>query len=284
METLANLERVPGDVTSSKTLNHASDKDSLVSNSRSDDTTSEACVVCLDQLIHSATALPCRHDHFHFLCLVTWLQQNRACPLCKREVTAVQYRDDPTASKQIFLLQDYCQEPNVVRRKPTTHTQQVRRRSRRRLSVSDTDADANRALLFRKYVYEHKLRSLYVGSNAISRYQSLTPHIFSHDELLIAKAKKWIRRELRVFDSQEPSVFPPDPHDRRANNAEFLLSYIIAILKSIDIRGSAGQAMELLQDFLGRDNAGLFLHELEAFLRSPYQNLSDWDKAVQYRV
>lgn len=50
----------------------------------------------------------------------------------------------------------------------------------------------------------------------------------------------------------------------------------------MDIKGSAGQAEELLRDFLGRDNARLFLHELQAWLRSPYVSLEDWDRNVQY--
>jgi len=63
---------------------------------------------------------------------------------------------------------------------------------------------------------------------------------------------------------------------RRANNA------VIAVLKSVDIMGSAGQAEEMISDFLGRDNTRLFLHELRAWLRSPYTKLADWDRAVQY--
>lgn len=69
---------------------------------------------------------------------------------------------------------------------------------------------------------------------------------------------------------------------RRANNAEFLLEYIIAILKTVDIKGSGGQAEDMLQEFLGRDNTRLFLHELKAWLRSPYTSLEDWDRNVQY--
>jgi len=110
----------------------------------------------------------------------------------------------------------------------------------------------------------------------------LTPAAFGRDEHLIVRAKKWIRRELGVFDflnSDAPSFARAD---RRASNAEFLLDYIIAILKSIDLKGSAGQAEELLKEFLGQENARLFLHELEAWLRSPYEHLNHWDRAVQY--
>ena len=56
----------------------------------------------------------------------------------------------------------------------------------------------------------------------------------------------------------------------------------MAILKTVDIQGSGGQAEDLLQEFLGRENTRLFLHELRAWLRSPYITLEDWDRNVQY--
>lgn len=60
------------------------------------------------------------------------------------------------------------------------------------------------------------------------------------------------------------------------------MEYVIAILRTVDIKGSAGQAEELLQEFIGRVNARLFLHELNSWLRSPYNSLQDWDRHVQY--
>ena len=150
----------------------------------------------------------------------------------------------------------------------------------------------------RRHIYRRQLYSLRVGSNRLSRYRELTPELFNRDEDLISRARKWIRRELRVFaflnPEEEPLSSPPQGpgkvnrpgqrrlENRRANNAEFLLEYIIAILRTVDIKGSAGQAEELLSDFLGRDNARLFLHELQAWLRSPYTSLEDWDRNVQY--
>ena len=95
----------------------------------------------------------------------------------------------------------------------------------------------------------------------------------------------FIRRELRVFtylhaggDSGVESS-----SSNRTGNAEFLLEYIIAILKTVDIKDSAGQAEDMLQEFLGRQHSRLFLHELNAWLRSPYSRLQDWDRHVQYR-
>lgn len=42
----------------------------------------DPCVICLDTVSERAVASPCRHYSFDFLCLVSWLQERSACPLC----------------------------------------------------------------------------------------------------------------------------------------------------------------------------------------------------------
>ena len=120
-----------------------------------------------------------------------------------------------------------------------------------------------------------------MGSNRLSRFRDLTPQLFAQDQELVSRARQWIRRELQVFQylsaQQEGELIT-----RKANNAEFLLEYIVAILKTVNIKGSGGQAEDMLSDFLGSDNTRLFLHELRAWLRSPYSSLEDWDRHVQY--
>jgi regulator of sirC expression with transglutaminase-like and TPR domain len=66
------------------------------------------------------------------------------------------------------------------------------------------------------------------------------------------------------------------------NNAEYLLEYIVEMLKSIEVKG--GKSEQLLTEYLGQEDAQLFLHELSSWLRSPYQDLEEWDRAVQYAV
>lgn len=164
-----------------------------------------------------------------------------------------------------------------------------RSRIRQRPPLSDDPLAA------RRNVYRNQLYSLRVGSNRLSQYSEVTPEDFNRDDALLSRARKWIRRELQVFSfltpgsEEEPQSHgrvPPPGHqrleNRRANNAEFLLEYVVAILRTIDIKGSSGQAEELLRDFIGRENARLFLHELLAWLRSPYTSLEDWDRHVQY--
>lgn len=256
----------------------------------------ENCVICLSTVSEWAVATPCQHSSFDFLCLVSWLQERSACPLCKAEVETVEYtRGSKGDEIQVY---EVAQAPP---RKPQAESsstssapgaQRFYSRPRRyrnwrprhlesRLQAQSPDA----ALLRRRQIYRHQLYSLHVGSNRLSRFRELTPQLFCRDEELVRRARMWVRRELQAFDSFDAHGSTED-HDggrkRRANNAEFLLEYIIGIMKTVDLKGSGGHAEELLKEFLGRDDAKLFLHELRAWLRSPYVALEDWDRNVQY--
>lgn len=246
---------------------------------------SNPCVICLDFISERAVASPCRHDSFDFLCLVSWLQESPTCPLCKAEVESVEYEQ---RSPQDFKVYKVSQKPRPVissRAAQSSHRSrpQVNWRARRPRVRPSPSPDA--ALLRRRQIYLLQLYSLHVGSNRLSRFRNLTLELFRRDEELISRARKWIRRELHVFEFLNSETASAEDITRklRTNNAEFLLEYIIAILKTVDINGSAGQAEDMLQEFLGRDNTKLFLHELKAWLRSPYVILEDWDRHVQYR-
>ena len=245
----------------------------------------DCCVICLDRVSEQAQAIPCQHKSFDFLCLLSWLEQRTTCPLCKADVTRVLYDFTEGEKHKVY---------DVPRLKPTATANQDSRSSgdpgRRRTYrprqryVPLSHDSADHALLRRRYVYRNNLYSLHVGSNRLSRFRDLTPQLFSSDAELTSRARKWIRRELQIFEflSGDSSEAQNATRTRRANNAEFLLEYIVAILKTVDTQGSGGQAEEMLQEFLGRENTRLFLHEMRAWLRSPYTSLEDWDRAVQY--
>jgi hypothetical protein len=139
------------------------------------------------------------------------------------------------------------------------------------------------ALFWRRKVYRRGLYSMHVGSNPYSGYRDITPRMIAGDAELQSKARTWIRRELRVFAflHTNPAGSASDAA-ATSTNAEFLLSYIVSILKTVDLRASNGHAENLLAEILGREIARLFLHELHAWLRSPYTRLKNWDETVQY--
>ncbi|KAF5022584.1 hypothetical protein F66182_5370 [Fusarium sp. NRRL 66182] len=261
---------------------------------RQEDAT-DCCVICLESITEVCEAIPCEHRNFDYLCLLSWLEQSPKCPLCKAVISQVRHALDepvaktytvprpvPKAQNQQPETRNYA--PAYIRRH---HLTPRRRPYPRRSRYETSTLNPSDEIARRRDVYSHNRYSKHVGSNRLSRYRELTPAAFCADTELVSRARMWIRRELHVF-----SFLAPDANDtesqpgdrRRANNAEFLLEYIVAVLKSVDIMGSAGQAEDMISDFLGRDNTRLFLHELRAWLRSPYTKLSDWDRAVQYDV
>ncbi|KAI1808640.1 hypothetical protein F4811DRAFT_548643 [Daldinia bambusicola] len=260
--------------------------------SEADNPNETCCVICLDSVTEVCEARPCSHRNFDYLCLLSWLEQQSKCPLCKSNIDEVWYdfeSDSPDAKSRVYLVpppkassKQLTQPPAQIYRPRNLFSRPSRRRYEeappRRVTI-------NEAILRRQDVYRKQLYSLHVGSNQRSGYRDLTPQVFESDPEMISRARMWLRRELQVFEFLRTPLTAQSSDDamtrRRANNAEFLLEYIIAILKTVDIQGSQGQAEEMLKDFLGRDNTKLLLHELKNFLRSPW-SLEAWDRKVQY--
>ncbi|KAJ3537361.1 hypothetical protein NM208_g6346 [Fusarium decemcellulare] len=246
----------------------------------------EPCVICLGNLVEPCEAQPCRHNNFDYLCLVTWLEKRATCPLCKSDVNEVRYEmgQDGKHAK-IYKVSEHSERGSIS-------TQLSGRRS-----SDDSDLEQHSRWLFddevtwrRRFIYRHNLYSLHVGSNrrqsAGLRYRELLPEHFMTDPELVSRARMWLSRELRVFEflHTDDGLSPSYGTGRwpRPSTAEYLLEYIIAILKSMDTQGSTGQAENMIQEFIGRDNTKVLLHELRAWLRSPFKSLAEWDRAVQY--
>ncbi|KAF9873569.1 hypothetical protein CkaCkLH20_09028 [Colletotrichum karsti] len=254
----------------------------------------ECCVICLDEISEGCETRPCNHSNFDYLCLLTWLERQTACPLCKTEISEVRYEfSDDRKQWKSFLTPEKPPQVETANGPPSSHYRNYRRpavrRPRPRVSSSYRTSAPSQddSIARRRAVYRDQSYSLHVGSNRISRYRDLTPQMFASDPELVSRARTFLRRELQVFEFLSPdNDARPSETDpvvrRRANNAEFLLEYIVAILKTVDMQGSMGQAEELIQEFLGRENTRLLLHELRAWLRSPYMTLENWDRNVQY--
>lgn len=253
----------------------------------------ECCVICLETITEVCEARPCQHTNFDFVCLLNWLEQQQKCPLCKTEIVEVRYESQSSGDQRWETFKPEMSElPGTT---PTTyHRPRPPRRNwpyyrpprQREHLTSPVESIQDDALCRRRQIYRDRLYSLHVGTNRVTQYRELTPQLFEQDPALVSRARMWLRRELRVFEFLHTPAPAQDTHSaatrRRANNAEFLLEYMIAIIKTVDIQGSQGQAEDMLQEFLGRDNTRLLLHELKSFLRSPFPSLEAWDRAVQY--
>ncbi|KAL4798673.1 hypothetical protein BDV19DRAFT_11154 [Aspergillus venezuelensis] len=270
-----------------------------ISSLNSDEAT-ECCVICLGSLDEQCEAKPCKHRNFDYICLMTWLQEHPTCPLCKTEVCEVRY-DLGNGEGQGRIH-------SVLKPETTNRAEEVRsggsdlhseRAVRRHANVpEDEDDHEEEAIQRRRFVYQHNLYSLRMGSNrrqpAGSRYREQSPELFATEPEMVSKARTWLCRELRVFDflhDHTQTSEPPEAHHtasihararQKPSRADFLHEYIIVILKTVDLQGSTGQAEAMIEEFLGRKNTRLSLHELRARLRSPCRSLSAWIDAVQY--
>ncbi|KAI2471120.1 hypothetical protein F4781DRAFT_388136 [Annulohypoxylon bovei var. microspora] len=258
----------------------------------SDNPNETCCVICLDNITEVGEARPCSHRNFDYICLLSWLEQQTKCPLCKSNVDEVWYdfeNDKPDAKSRVYLVprpKEPAQQPAQSQSQPYLARNTVPRLNRRRYEEAPPRRlTVDEAILRRQDIYRNQIYSLHVGSNLRSGYRDLTPQVFESDPEMVSRARTWLRRELQVFEFLRTPPTAQASDDtmtrRRANNAEFLLEYIVAILKTVDIQGSQGQAEEMLKDFLGRDHTKLLLHELKNFLRSPW-SLEAWDRKVQY--
>ncbi|KAK7754358.1 hypothetical protein SLS62_003651 [Diatrype stigma] len=302
------------------------------------------CVICLDSVSELCEANPCKHRDYDYLCLLNWLQQQPKCPLCKSDVREVRYDfqhsdgncDDVSNGYKVYIVPAAKESPTKQQHQSSGQPQRngggglvrpldrghaFRRRRRFEERPTPRPATEDEVLVRRRRVYQQQLYSLHVGTSPRTGYRDLTPATFESDPELVSRARRWLRRELQVFEFLHATPTPTSTSAsasgsssttttttttpstgitagaaaaapaqgrstdrlarRRANNAEFLLEYVVAILKTVDIQGSQGQAEEMLKDFLGRDNTRLLLHELKSFLRSPY-SLDVWDRKVQY--
>lgn len=220
---------------------------------------SETCAICLETITERAVATPCNHLLFDFLCLVSWLQEQSNCPLCKAEVKEVQYDWRSAHDYKTY---------HVPRLPAQTLIPQDRRRRPVALVISPPAADADPSVQRRRHVYRHRLYSFHVGSNRFSQYREFSATEFAHSAELQSRARTFLRRELQIF------VF--------LDNREFLMEYIVAVLKRYDTKAAEGRAVELVREFLGESNAEQLLHELHTWLRSPFKTLRGWDDQVRY--
>ncbi|KAG8905865.1 hypothetical protein FRB99_008076 [Tulasnella sp. 403] len=243
--------------------------------------TEDNCVICL-QVIADRTVLPeCAHDRFCFECIEMWCSQSRKCPLCTASIGAYLIHN----IRSQYDFQKYYLAPlrtspppptplipsgssNTRRARPAPQVEWGRSR---RIEQDELD----RAIEKRRWVYRHHLYAKHFGSNTRTRFKPCpTPALFAASPDLISRATMFIRRELQVWVNLD---------------VEFLTSFILALMKSLDIRSEP--AVKLLSEFLDVDtpysetgskaNAEHFAHELYTYLRSPYRDLTMYDNVIQ---
>ncbi|GAB7343595.1 hypothetical protein MBLNU457_1597t2 [Dothideomycetes sp. NU457] len=219
----------------------------------------DTCVICLSPITERAVTVPCNHLVFDFLCLVHWLQQQPNCPLCKAVISAVEYDwRSPTDYKTYRVPQPIA--PTAASQR-TTQQRSSRGRGRgsgrARGGARDVHrtASADQALARRRQVYALHAYSAHVGTNRRSEYAHFTASTLSSSPALQNRARIFLRRELQVFSFLSTR-----------QRLEFVLEYIVAMLKSMEIKGADGAMVRLAAE----DNE---LSEIWDFVASDLFNL-----------
>ncbi|CUS10390.1 unnamed protein product [Tuber aestivum] len=229
-----------------------------------------ACVVCQEAISEKAVASPCGHE-YDYVCILTWMEVKPLCPLCKVVIESrVSMICGLRGGGEYELIQTQHNAPaEPTPSKPILYSSASTHRRPYRPRRPRSPPPPSSTILTRRHIYKHALRSSHVGANRLSNHRNFTPATFLASEHLQSRARAFIRRELTTFAFL-------------ADNAEFVLEYVIAILKSVDLKSASGAAEDMLAEFLGRRNAGVFVHEVNAFLRSPYERAEEFDRWAQY--
>ncbi|KAJ7457353.1 hypothetical protein FB451DRAFT_1274659 [Mycena latifolia] len=244
----------------------------------------DRCSICLQGVVDRTVVPLCAHE-FCFDCLIVWTGQSRRCPLCSQGIGAfvihkIRSRYDyqkhylnPLPTSPVPAQPLLPRQNRVPRRRPRD-----REWGRRERTESDEADKLDRSIAKRRWIYEHDLYAKHVASNSYTRYRPYpTPAQFAASPDLISRTTMFLRRELQVWVNLD---------------VEFLTTFIISIMKAIDIRSES--AVKLLSEFLDLDapyveggrhvNAEHFAHEVYSYVRSPYKDLFVYDSVVQYEV
>jgi hypothetical protein len=161
----------------------------------------ERCVIYLGDLTEPCILQPCQHTNFDFLCLVTWLEKQPTCPLCKSHIHQVQYGPSENGEhEKVYKIPELSSSQDSTDSNP------------RQQPLSFVDDEITRR---RRSIYQNNLYSLHVGfygrKVTRSRYKQLLPKDFSNDAVLESRAKIWLSREVRVFEFLYTNVLPHHP-------------------------------------------------------------------------
>ncbi|KAJ7101405.1 hypothetical protein B0H15DRAFT_410857 [Mycena belliarum] len=240
----------------------AEDPQPLLETEEEEQEDEDRCSICLQTVVDRTVVPLCAHE-FCFDCLLVWTGQSRRCPLCSQGIGAfVIHKIRSRYDYQKHYLNPLPTSPVASQPLPPRQTRAPRRRPRervwgRREPTENDEADKlERSIARRRWIYEHDLYAKHVASNSYTRYRPYpTPAQFAASPDLISRTTMFLRRELQVWVNLD---------------VEFLTTFVISIMKAIDIRSES--AVKLLSEFLDLDaayveggrhvNAEHFAHEV----------------------
>ncbi|KAJ8061500.1 hypothetical protein OCU04_009315 [Sclerotinia nivalis] len=231
----------------------------------------EDCKICDQSVSWKAKLQPCGHEIFHYCCIEKWLETgSRTCPLCRGEITSVRHNfsEDGKHSKYKNLLELefhgllLAQEVHAVLRIP-------QQRMRRRLDVHLTKSFSLPIISFGQ--------------------RKVTPQDIANSSDMEARVRLFAEHEIQVFYLKcvcpGCQVSPLPAHIVSVNRLEefrsFVLDRVVDLLKRYDLRDKAVEIEQATEEYLN-EHARLFLHELRAWIESPFETLDQWHRNAKY--
>ncbi|BFZ59306.1 hypothetical protein YB2330_000312 [Saitoella coloradoensis] len=276
------------------------------------------CTICLQPINLTTQALVshCYHT-FDLTCLQQWLQISRRCPLCNGNVSYILHAITEEGSYEKIVLPSLADEKGQPglglearawirdRFAQGRNRMRSRRGMERRVNeqVMSTSPLSPSAIARRRFVYTNHLRSAHIASNAHTRFRpdaDITTEKFRGSNEMQNRARVFLRREVLAFGFWRTRTSAgagagagAEDGEGDARYREFLVEYIISVLKNVGILTPA--ARRLIGEFLdagsedtesvdANTNTSILLHELRTWLRSPFQGLEGWDRSplIQY--
>ncbi|TQV92209.1 zinc finger domain-containing protein [Cordyceps javanica] len=262
-----------------------------------DDSRNTQCVICLQDLREPCEIVPCGHCLFDLACAQIWLRQNPTCPLCKVRAVRVLYGDGrgrggggsppgPRLEEAAAAAALRVRRQVYAQARFSMHVGSNPVSGYRELTPDlfrhDEELVSRARLFMRRELQVFEFLSHPTTTRTTASLSSPAPLPFSPRHFSYSYSYNSSSSSFRPSPPSPPMSSPPAARRPRIPRAEFLLEYVIAMLKSVDPVGSAGAARAMLADHLGDAHARLFLHELRSWLRSPFARLEDWDRVVQY--
>lgn len=246
------------------------------------------CPICLEKLDNPSIPDTCTHQ-FCFICIVHWSSTAPACPICKRGFNFIVHNIVSASEYKRY----YPKENNAKNGRSRTHAPPSHNRTSSSTSSSRRDPHPPPPALaappphlflteheHRRAVYARQLSAKPSASSTPSASSSssshappppyLTPDLLSSRPALLARLKPWLTRDLQAILQLE------DVH--------LLVELILSLLRRYDTRTHTHILTDHLAEYIPREYAHAFVHEMVCYAVSKHPSMSAYDKHVQYET
>jgi len=232
-----------------------------------------SCSICLSAVENRAFTDACYHT-FCFECLVEWSRVRAVCPLCKKSFHSIIHSFRSYDDYKLYHVPKSYMSNSINMPSPNNSTSSHFARVGRLMSGANAAAmpplnDGDPMLALRRRLYSHsdemQLRGLLSSDGVvISPPHQVSPAMFDCYPVMLERVRPWVLRDIAVIiDNGEVSA---------------IADIVLGLLRNFPI--TSEDFYERLFPYLGL-HTRRFLHELDAFARSPF-DMTTYDARAVY--